>query len=322
MALSDLAIFNEQTHSAYAEVMADVVAMFNEASQGTMLLRAGNVTGDYSEEAFFGRVSNLIKRRNPSGTAANPVTQMRHVRKNMVRIGLGTPTLDISETYGDWIGRDMSEQAAAFGKMLAEERLADYLSRAVSVLTACTVNRADVKYDATVAPATAKMSYSNLALAADKFGDRAGYIRSWFMHTSARTALLLGNLANTTSLFSFGTVNVMSDAEGRAIISCDLSDLISGANRLTLGLTEAAMVTEENPDFQSNTERTNGLENIMTTYQSQWSANISPKGYSFDTSLITQGVPPTDAALATPASWTRHVDSHKDTAGVLLVTTV
>lgn len=327
----NLELFTRRAHTAYAESLGYNVNLFNEASDGAIIIgteRSGQMAGGFSEETFFAYVEGLVRRRDPAGNAPLTLKQLTNKKDNAIRLAFTTEQLDLSEHWWDWIGRDNALAAATFGKMLSEQTLQGYINRAVSILKA-TVGSNPLTYrDAAgnADPLKQKISYANLVLTADLMGDRADSLNTWIMPRSSRTAMLLDNMKNATSLFSFGTVNVMRDVEGRRIITSDdpaLRDVDQAESEVynwAFGLRRGAVIIRELGDFEDLTERTGGTENIKKTYQAQWSALVNTMGYKYNISTLQDSVyaSPSDAAIATPANWTQVTNNHKDTAGVAL----
>lgn len=327
----DLDLFTRRAHTAYAERLGYNVNLFNEQSGGAILIgteRSGQMAGGFSEDTFFAYVEGLVRRRDPAGNAPLVLKQLANKKDNMIRLAFTTELLDLSEHWWDWIGRDNALAAATFGKMLAEQTLQGYVNRAVSVLKATVGANPLTLRDATAQalPENTRMSYKNLILTGDLLGDAADSINTWLMPRSSRTALLLNNLENSKSLFSFGTVNIMTDAEGRRIITTDdpslrdVDQATSAITNWTFGLRQGAIILRELGDFQQLTETKGGLENIKTTYQAQWSTLMNVMGYKFNIATLQAETyaSPSDAAIATPVSWSQVTNNHKDTAGVAL----
>lgn len=326
----NLELFIRRAHTAYAESLGYNVNLFNEASDGAIIIgttRSGQMAGGFTEESFFAYVEGLIRRRNPGGDAPLTLKQLSNKKDNAIRLAFTTEQLDLSGHWWDWIGRDNAMAAATFGKMLSEQTLQGYVNRAITVLKA-TVGSNDLTFrDATTQAleANQKISYKNLVLTADLLGDRADSLNTWIMPRTSRTALLLDNMKNANSLFNFGTVNVMQDVEGRRIITSDDPSLrevdqsTSEVNNWIFGLRRGSIIMRELDDFEDLTERTGGTENIKKTYQAQWSTLLNVLGYKYAVESLTDTyASPSDAAIATPANWTQVTNNHKETAGVAL----
>lgn len=327
----NLELFIRRAHTAYAESLGYNVNLFNEASDGAIVIgteKSGQMAGGFSEESFFAYVEGLVRRRDPGGNAPLVLKQLANKKDNAIRLAFTTEQLDLSEHWWDWIGRDNALAAATFGKMLSEQTLQGYVNRAIMVLKATVGANPLTMRDATkqTAEENRKISYKNLILTADLMGDRAGSLNTWIMPRTSQTALILDNLKNANSLFNFGTVRVTQDVEGRRFITSDdpalrdVDQANSEVHNWVLGLRRGAIIMKELGDFEELTERTGGTENIKKTYQAQWSTLLNVMGYKYDTSLLASGTyaSPSDAAIATPANWSQVTNNHKETAGVAL----
>ncbi len=317
MALSDLAVFSEYTYEAFTEVLAQQVDLFNAASGGTILLRSAAHQGDYSDVAFWAKIQGLVRRRNAYGSGSVAEKNLEHLIDTMVKIAAGTPPVRIDPSQFEWIQRNQEEGGAVYGQQLAKDTIADMLNTALLAYVAALTGETDVYYDASATDT----DFTTLLNGAAKFGDRAGDLVAWAMHSKSMFDIYGKALANGASLFSFGTVNVRQDGFGRPLIVTDSPSLIytpsSPDKHYILGMTPGAIRVDMNGDFVQNVETSNGDENIIRTIQSEWSYNTGIKGYSWD--KASGGKSPNDAAIATANNWDRYATSHKDTAGVLIL---
>jgi len=322
MALSDLAVFNEQLYSTTTEILEQQVELFNSASRGTLVLSERPFRGDFSETAMFAKVQGLVRRRNPYATGAVPLKHLAHILETMVKIGAGTPPLDVSPAQFRWIQENPEIAAATYAKQLAQDTLADMLGVTIGALRAAIVNEGpDVTHDISADVDNNKLSHIAMNDGVRRFGDAGNQILAWLMHSSPLYDLYGNGLQNNESLFSYGTVNIASDPFGRVFVISDCPDFVTGSGATTkyhtLGLTSSAGVINMNDDFDSNTETKNGDENIQRTIQSEWSYNLGLKGYSWD--KTNGGKAPTDAALKTGSNWDRYATDIKSTAGVVVI---
>ena len=79
MALSDLAVYSEYAYSSMTEVLRQKIDLFNTATGGVIQLRAAAHQGDYSDVAFFAKVSGLVRRRNSYGSGTVAEKKMAHL---------------------------------------------------------------------------------------------------------------------------------------------------------------------------------------------------------------------------------------------------
>ena len=316
MALSDLAVFSEYAYSTMTEMQDQQIGLFNAATRGGLVLQSGNHQGDYSDEAMWAKISGLVRRRNAygSGTVAEKV--MEHLTETSVKVAAGTPPVRIDPGMMKWIQRSPEEAGVVVGKQMAEDSIADMLNTAVLVYAAAIGQVANVVYDHS---ATGVMSLVALNKGAAKFGDRAGAIVAWVMHSKSAFDIYGEALTNANRLFVFGNVRVIEDGFGRPLVVTDSPNLITAGTPDTyaaLGLTPGAVLVSQNGDFTDNVETKNGDENIIRTYQAEWSYNVGIQGFAWD--KTTGGKSPTNAALGTATNWDRYATSDKDLAGVLV----
>lgn len=318
MGLSDFQVFNEYTYTAATEIVRQQIELFNEATAGAIVLRAANNLGDYTDEAFYALIADLIRRRNAYGNGAVAEKELEMLLATTVKVASGTPPIRIDPVWWSWINRDQEEAGSIYGQQLAAAMLQDMLNTAITAVAAAMSNVTEIQHT----DAAAIADLGDLLTGASKFGDRAQAIRVWVMHSKVLFDLYGASLANTASLFAFDTINIRQDGFGRRFVVTDspaLVDLVPAPdNYLTLGLTPAAVVVEQNDDFLQNIETSNGFENIRRTIQTEWTYNLGVKGFAWD--KTTGGHSPNDAALASAANWDRVATSHKDLPGVLVRT--
>lgn len=318
MALTNMQVFEQYFYSAATEVIDQQVALFNEASAGTIQLSTVRNVGDYSHVAEYGNISSLIRRRNPYGSGTVTAVPLSQIKKTAVKVAGGTPPVSFEPQQMSWIQRSPDEAAAVIGEQFAKAQMQDMLNTAVRSLRAATAANPQVIQD----DRPNRTTFRGLNRAAGKFGDRSNALRAWVIHGSAIHDIYDNALTNAEELFSFGDIRVMQDGFGRRFVITDspaLTDIAGTDNTYaTLGLVENAVSVEDNNDLFMNIETTNGSENIARTWQAEFSYNVGMKGYSWDTA--SGGKAPNDAALASGANWDKYVTSDKDTAGVILLT--
>lgn len=317
MALSDLAVFSEYAYSTMTEMQDQQIGLFNAATRGGLVLQSGNHQGDYSDEAMWAKISGLVRRRNAYGSGAVAEKVLEHLTDTSVKVAAGTPPVRIDPGMMKWIQRSPEEAGVVVGKQMAEDSIADMLNIAVLVYAAAISQVANVVYDHS---STGTMSLIALNKGAAKFGDRAGAIVAWVMHSKSAFDIYGEALTNATRLFVFGNVRVIEDGFGRPLVVTDSPNLINTTPTpdvyMALGLTPGAVLVSQNGDFTDNVETKNGDENIIRTYQAEWSYNVGIQGFAWD--KTNGGKSPANAALGTATNWDRYATSDKDLAGVLV----
>jgi len=318
MALSDLTVFSEQVYSAKTEVLQQQVELFNAASDNVLMLSAQPHQGDFSDEASWKLLSNLVRRRNVYGSGAVTPIHLQHIVDTMVKIAAGTPPVEINPSQFTWIQRSPEEAGAVIGQQLAVAQLADMVNIGAAACYAALSQVAAVVYDGTGAtPDTMNPRMMNQG--AFKFGDQQQRIAAWLIHSTPLRDFYDNALQNTSQLFVYGTVNVIRDPFGRKFVVSDIPALVTAGTPNvyhTLGLVPGAVQVDTNGDFDDNVDTRNGDENILRTYQAEWTYNLGVKGFAWDKTA--GGKSPTNAALATATNWDRYATDIKSLAGVVI----
>jgi len=320
MALTDMKVFNDYLYQAITETEDQQVALFNEASSGTITLTTKRNVGDYAQKASFKAISGLIRRRNSYGTGNVDPVVLAMLQNSAVKIAGGTPPISFEPQQFTWIQQNPELAAVIIGEQVAQGRMQDMLNSGLGAARAAFVNvGAAALY---TVPSNGKTTLNALNRGAQLFGDRSQALAAWVMHSTPQHDIFDQALTNTTQLFSFGTVQVREDGFGRRYVVTDSPALAitSGSpavtNYYTLGLVQNGIVVEDNDDFFAILSTTNGTENIQRTWQAEYTFNLSLKGYTWDTA--NGGHSPTDSALSTGTNWDKTATSLKDTAGIVV----
>lgn len=321
MALSDLAVYSEYAYSAFSETLRQQIDLFNGATGGVITLQGAAHQGDFSDVAFFAKVTGgLVRRRNAYGSGAVSEKVMRHLVDTSVKVAAGTPPVRLDPGQFRWIQQNPEVAGAAMGQQLAVDTMADMLNVGLGSAYSALTQVAAVKYDATgnTAPDDGP-TWNNLNNGQAKFGDQSSQIAAWVMHSAPMHKLYANNLNNSERLFTYGTVNVVRDPFGKLLVMTDSPNLFTAGSPNVyhiLGLVPGGVLIGQNNDFDANEETKNGDENIIRTYQAEWSYNVGIKGFAWD--KANGGKSPTDAALFTSTNWDKYATSEKDLAGVVV----
>jgi len=324
MALSDLAVYSEYAYSAFSETLRQQVDLFNAATGGAVMLQSAAHQGDFSDVAFFAKVTGgLVRRRNAYGAGTVAEKVLKHLVDTSVKVAAGTPPVRLDPGQFRWIQQNPEVAGAAMGQQLAVDTMADMLNVGLGSVYSALSQVSDVVYDATAnTDAADKLpTWNNLNNGQAKFGDQSSQIAAWIMHSTPMHKLYGSNLTNGERLFTYGTVNVVRDPFGKLLVMTDSPNLFAAGTPNVyhiLGLVPGAVMIGQNNDFDANEETKNGDENIIRTYQAEWSYNIGVKGFAWD--KANGGKSPTDAALFTSTNWDKYATSHKDLAGVVVKT--
>lgn len=321
MSLSNMKVFSDFVYTTFTETVQQQVYKFNEASGNALRLVAGNNIGDFNHEVIFQEIQDLVRFRNAYGSASVPTLQLGQSDIISVKVAGGAGPVALNPVDFSWIQMNQEAGGIALAEQLAKAAMRQKLNAALGAGYAALVQNTAVVTDVT-GTSDSKCSLRNLARAQAKFGDSSDRIRAWVMHSVPAFDLLDKAIENGNSLFSFDTIQIYRDAQGRPIIVTDSPFLVTtaGSHSVTkyhcLGLVEDGIRVEDNGDFAFNYDERNGLENLQRTYQAEWTYNVQVRGYSWDTA--NGGKSPTVAALTTSANWDKYSTSDKDVAGVVL----
>lgn len=320
MALSDLAVFDEYAYSTMVELLDYNINLFNEATRGGLVLTNGAHQGDYSTTAMWALVSGIVRRRNAYGSGAVSEKTLTQIQETSVKVAAGTAPVRIDPGMMRWIQRSPEEAGAVVGKQMAQQALQDMVETSITCFRAATEAQATNFLDGS---ASGNCSLVQLNSARAKLGDRAGEVACWLIHSKMLFDMYGTALTNANTLFTFGNVKVTHDGFGNPFVVSDSPSLVVTADNpdtyRALGLVPGAVIVTRNNDFESNTETSNGDENIKRTYQAEWSFNLALKGFTWD--KTNGGHSPSNTALATATNWDKYVTSYKDLGGVVLKTT-
>lgn len=336
--MEDLKLFLHSFHTAMIEQLWYKINLFNGAVNGAIVLnsrRQSKMAGGVEQWSIFRRPTGLLTQSTPTGMRPLELKTIINGMANAIRIKWTTESLDLSKYVWNWIGRDPNLAGVVFGRALADETLAAYILRAFTIIKATVGHNPSTTIDVTqeTDPAAYTVNLTNMLYTADTLGDASGELRAWIMPSAAKTEMLVDNIKNAAQLFNIGTVNISRDVEGRTFITSDDPSLrdyvtVGGNQRLSwwvFGLVAEAIIIEDLDDYDYTYGEQAGFENILRTYNANWSCKIVVKGYKFDESQLTDANDELGkfaiaslAALNAPENWEMYVDSHKFAAGVAL----
>jgi hypothetical protein len=315
MSIANLQIFQKTFETAEGEMQAQAVELFNANTAGGILLQNGTNPGDYAQTAMYAKTSGLVQERDIDGSDSLTATTSSRIVERSVKIARAVRH-DLDSACATWIGIPDGQIAANLAKQLAGDKLADILNTGIAAFVAATttVGSTLVNDAGGVAP-----SWTAMADAAQKIGDRANSIVCWVMHSAQWNALYKVGLSGTNTLFKFGDVAFGTDPFGRKIVVTDSTALVSSSDYFCLGLVAGGIQAILNTG-EDTTEIVSSVanENISRVLGIDYSYNLGMKGYQWDSSH--GGNSPAAAAIATGTNWDVIATSVKDMAGVIMQT--
>lgn len=302
------------------EVLTQASNYFNSAG-GVLRLTTRSAIGEFVKESFLANIANAVTRRDLTSVA--DVTDLAQAMGEIVSVKINRKYGPVGQTLDSFrkVGMDSSPEALSYliGTQVAKGMEVDMLNNAIRAGVTALKNAAAVNYDGSAGTMTA----SRLQYGVAKFGDKSGAIRAFIMHSKAYHDLVQHQLtpANAGETATGAVVYGGTPATlGRPVIVTDSTALMlddSPDLYYTLGLTENGLVVENTEEEQIVQELVTGKENLLVRLQGEWAYNLGVKGFKYNTA---QGANPTDAIVATAASWTASASSYKDYAGVCITT--
>ncbi|MHC8321139.1 major capsid protein [Pseudomonas sp. GB2N2] len=317
MSLSQMQVFNDYVMPATLETLDQMLAAFNAASNGAIVLSPDGFTGDFLQESFFQNLGAAQRRVNryAAQAAVTPV-DLTELQNTTVKVAGGFGPVRYEPSQMTWLQRPTAQGIEVASRAFAEILLKDQLNTAIAALVAAITAQAAAVNDVS---ATAGISQAGLNSSHAKFGDASQNLVAQVMTGSSWHKLVGQNLANAQNLFLAGNVRVV-DILGKTSVVTDAPALLQTGTpnkEIILGLASGAALVHDGRDIISNVQTTNGQTRIETTIQVDYTFGLGLKGFTWDTA--NGGKSPTSAALATGTNWDKTATSIKDTAGVALI---
>lgn len=317
MSLSQMQVFNDYVMPATLETLDQMLAAFNAASNGAIVLSPDGFTGDFLQESFFQNLGAAQRRVNryAAQAAVTPI-DLTELQNTTVKVAGGFGPVRYEPSQMTWLQRPTAQGIEVASRAFAEILLKDQLNTAIAALVAAITGQAAAVNDVS---ATSGITQSGLNSSHAKFGDASQNLVAQVMTGSTWHKLVGQNLTNAQNLFLAGNVRVV-DILGKTSVVTDAPALMQTGTpnkEIILGLASGAALVHDSRDIISNVQTTNGQTRIETTIQVDYTFGLGLKGYTWD--VANGGKSPTSAALATGTNWDKTAASIKDTAGVALI---
>lgn len=286
-----LQVFERSLRTTTVQLIQQDLNVFNQASNGAMVLTTGDTMPDVITEIGFGLIDSLVSDRNQYAPIGNPA-QIRVITEllaNRVNSAGKVGPVGISNGLLEKINRNPAEVAADVAAQASQAILKRYvdvgIGAAYGAISSQTGGNGKVNavytQTAPVAPMLPEGSflptYRDFERAATLFGDARSQIRAWFVSGVAYGQMLSDNvLANADRLFQLGNIIVYRDVSGRVIVVTDSDPLIN--NNAVVGLTANGVVVEAGTvTTATDTEILD--ENIEYFWRQDFTYGVGVKGY-------------------------------------------
>lgn len=315
--ISDMQIFNTEFYSGSTESVAQATDFLNANSLGAITYAPNPARGDFKKAAFWNFV-DLVGHRDDTSTSAQTPETMGEGLAQWVKVKRMAKVVRITEDALKSTGRTLADAVRAYGQQVGQQKVQDALNLGLIAANAAVGAVGDLNATGYSAGA---MSRAALNAMLGKMGDRRNAIRVLAMHSSPYAGLL-GDLitSGVSGLEDTVSINGAIPATlGKSVIVTDSPAFVddSGSDTLyaTLGLVQGAITLEESDLESFAIERVTGLGNIAYDMQAEWAITIGIKGFAWNDARN-----PSDANLAVGGNWAKVATSHKDCAGVRVVT--
>lgn len=321
---SDFKVYQDQFQAGVVETLVQNTDAFNAASKGAITLTTVSRRGDYSQEAFFKNIANVISRRDTTSVSA--ATDLAMTQDEWVSVKLNRKIGPVGQTRDAFrkimAGRTAEEMSLILGQISGKAMQGDMLDTALLGCRAALANQSTNLFTVASSGTLATASLvSGLAL----MGDQASQVGIWVMHSKPYYDLVQAQItANTLDVSNFAISNGAPVTMNRPVLVTDSSSLAvasgSGSTATvdyyTLGLTSGAIICENTEEEELVVMDITGLENLVVRYQGEYAYNLGIRGFKYD--ITNGGANPLATALATGSNWDPSRASSKDFAGVVI----
>lgn len=321
---SDFKVYQDQFQAGVIETLTQNSTAFNAASAGAISLSTISRRGDFSQQAFFNNVANLISRRDTTLVSDATILPMTQDEWISVKLNRKIGPVDQTKDAFRKIMAGMSEDEMSFvlGEMAAKAMQVEMLNSALRAGRAALNAQAAVKY---TVPTSGTLATAGLVSGLAKFGDAASNVVCWVMHSKAYYDLVQSQItANIDGVSNFNVATGTPVTLNRPVLITDSDALIVNAGSgstattdyFTLGLTADGLIVENTEEEELVIENITGKENLITRLQGEFAYNLGVKGFKWD--IANGAANPNDATLGTGSNWDSVRGSFKDYAGVII----
>lgn len=321
---SDFKVFQDQFQAGVVETLTQNSNAFNAASVGAISLSTVSRRGDYSQQAFFKNVANLVSRRDTTSVADASILGM--TQDEWISVKLNRKIGPVDQTKDSFrkimAGLAPDEMSFLLGEMAAKAMQVEMLNSALRAGRAALNAQATNKY---TVPTSGTLNTAGLVSGLSKFGDAASQVVCWVMHSKAYFDLVQAQItANIDGVSNFNVATGTPVTLNRPVLVTDSDALLiaSGSGSVattdyfTLGLTADALIVENTEEEDLVIEDITGKENLITRMQGEFAYNLGVRGFKWD--VANGAANPNDATLGTGSNWDAVRGSHKDFAGVII----
>lgn len=314
MGLTAVQVFENTVYKVGKELLRENVEVFNGSSQGAIVLSNKSIQGDFEQTLDLVLGGDLIKSRNPYADNSLTAKGFDRVKDNIVKLGFGTNPVQWTNAEFNWVKQDPSLAGAKIGRAIAQQTAKAMAEFAIGAVATCLNSNTQVKYEI---PNTRKLTHLDLIQAIRPMGDQMNSIQLYIMHSTQYFDLLETTFKNAERLFDFAGITIMRNALGQTFLITDNKALTTNQADYTLGLKKGSVLVGMESDYDSVYQKHGGKENIVHTFQSEWTSSLKVSNYRFKTSDAMNGL--NYGMITTASNWERIDSDKKAETGVIVV---
>lgn len=310
MALFD-PIYNELLHTQIMEGLVQKIDVLNQSSNNTILMGSEAFMGDYRQESFFDRITDIIERRDITSDAAT--TDKRMATKEDVDVVIDFKSR-VFETYENFrrTGRSMDTFTTLVANQFVEEFIKRHVNLSVGAAVAAAVNSSTMFHSALN---TSTTDFTHLLKGQELFDDKYDEVAAYVMNVNAWFDLR----RNITSNYKFDTVGGvqiaqgMTETMGKPVVVTNIpalswdSDGMGDIKNRIVALRPGAIQITERDGRVTRVDEVTDQENIGVRWATDGSCRIGLLGYAWD--IANGGSTPTDAVLQTGTNWDANMNA-------------
>jgi hypothetical protein len=311
--LDTFKIYDDLFNQAYIETLTQQVNVFNEASNGMLVLTTESIKGNFQKKAIFKELatSAIIKHRDPSSVAQITAETLDQIEQIGVKINRYSFIQKTADAFAKLAMDPNTTFSQVVGTATAMAQAEDHVNTLLAALTGAIGSDTAMVID----KSTAKIDFKDINEARFKFGDKYQSVRGLVMHSSVAKDLADLNIDEKLSNVAGLTIQTGNFAHlGLPIVITDSPELVSGGVGSVFALTAEAGVIIDSETPRAYTQIDVTTENTMLQLKRETAANLLVKGYSYTGT----GVSPTNADLKDTTKWASFATDAKNRAGVLL----
>lgn len=319
---SNFKVYQDELRGGIVETLMQASNYFNAAG-GAIALTSVSRRGDYAKESFFKNIANLVTRRDTTSVSA--ASDLLLSMDEIISVKLNRKIGPVNQTYDAFakVAMDMTPEAFSvlLGNMIGKAMQVEMLNSGLRSARAALVANAETAH---TVGTNGTITTTDLVTGLSKFGDAAGTITAWVMHskvwfdlvqhqigTSGNGDVVSGIVVQAASPLTLGRPVIVTDSDALTVTGGSGSTAYT--NYHTLGLTAQGIALENSESERVVLDEVTGLENLVVRLQGEYAYNAGIKGFKWDT---TKGANPNDTALGTGANWVKAVSDKKSLAGV------